>query len=371
MECKRTPWYKAFELPALLLFTLALFFLMVKLIRFVLPLIVASILSLLMEPMVRFLSRANGDGKRPKRGLPRKLSVVLTMLLVFSILILLLSLLVAGIINEIINLSTRLPQTLPQLSEKIAGFVAKWRERVSFVSPATLDALTRTLNIVGQRLMEAVGGVATNALGHVTRLPSVLLFIIVMVLSTYFIASDRHAMGRNIARQIPESWLRMAVRLYNTLLKALWGWIRAQLLIMICMFVMLCVGLFILRVRYALLIAACIAVLDALPILGSGLILLPWGLYELAFNQQALGLGLLVLYLVVMLSRQMLEPRIVGVRFGLPPLMTMAAMYAGLQVLGFWGLLLGPMVTLILISVARAYLEGRTYREVIGRGKRR
>jgi len=372
MEHRQPPWYKAFELPLLLLFTLALLVLLFKLIRYVLPLIIASILALLMEPMVKFLSSyKTSDGKVIKRGLPRKLSVIVTMLLVFSILILLLSLLVAGVTSEILNLSTRLPHTIPQLSEQISTFILHWKEKVSFVSPATLDALMGTLNIVGQRIMQAVGTAATNLLGLVTRFPSMMVFLVVMVLSTYFIAGGRKDLMASIAKQVPQNWLTTVLRIYDTLLKALWGWIRAELLIMLCMFGMLFLGLVILRVHYALLMAVFIAVVDALPILGSGIILLPWSIYNIVFGGRSLGFGLLILYLVVMLARQMLEPRIVGDKFGLPPLLTMASMYAALQLIGFWGLLFGPMVMLILMSVARAYLNGKTYREVIGRSGRR
>jgi predicted PurR-regulated permease PerM len=134
------------------------------------------------------------------------------------------------------------------------------------------------------------------------------------------------------------------------------------------MFALLFIGLWILRVPFALLIAACVAVLDALPVLGSGLALLPWSAYHIVFGQKSLGIGLLILYLIVTTFRQIIEPRIVGVRFGLPPLVTMAAMYAGLRLTGFLGLLLGPVFTLILLSVARAYLDGRTYREILGFG---
>ncbi len=373
MERKPIPWYKAFELPLLLLFTLALLYLLFKLIGYVLPLLVASVLAFLMEPMIRFLSVVtNKKGEIIKRGIPRKAAVIVTMLLVFSMLTLLLSLLIGGITGELIKLSTRLPQTLPLLGEHITAIIDGWKEKASFISPGTLDALTNALNAIGQKIMTELGATATRLLSMVTRFPSLMLFVIVMVLSTYFIAGDRDKMMVSIEKQIPKNWLLILYRLYNTLLKALWGWIRAQFLIMICMFGLLFIGLLILRVPYALLIAVCIAVLDALPVLGSGLILLPWSVYHIVFGIHGLGFGLLILYIVAASARQTLEPRLVGVRFGLPPLMTMAAMYAGLSILGFWGLLLGPLVTLILMSVVRAYLNGRTYRDVIGRnGKHR
>jgi sporulation integral membrane protein YtvI len=369
MERRRTPWAKALELPALLIFTVLLLILALKLIRYIAPVLIAGVLALVMEPMIRFLSgKRDARGSVMRRGLPRKLAVIAAMLLLFSILALLFALLIAGIADQLIRLSESLPQTVPQLSERIADLVDSLKARALFVSPATLEALTRMLNIVGQRLMEALGLLAANLLGGVTRLPSLMLFIVVMVLSTYFIASDRHRLFAAVAKQLPLNWLLVLFRLNNTLLKALWGWICAQLLIMMFMFALLFIGLWILRVPFALLIAACVAVLDALPVLGSGLALLPWSAYHIVFGQKSLGIGLLILYLIVTTFRQIIEPRIVGVRFGLPPLVTMAAMYAGLRLTGFLGLLLGPVFTLILLSVARAYLDGRTYREILGFG---
>ena len=138
------------------------------------------------------------------------------------------------------------------------------------------------------------------------------------------------------------------------------GYLRAYLILMLVTFLILLVGFLILRVDYALLLAALFALLDFLPVIGIEILLLPWGIFLLFSGNFPLGIGLLLLYGLLTLVRQILEPRLVGQSLGLHPLLALGAMYAGLQLFGFLGLMLLPGALLILRNVWKGKAASKT-----------
>ena len=129
---------------------------------------------------------------------------------------------------------------------------------------------------------------------------------------------------------------------------------HSYLLLMLLTFAMMLAGLLILGVRYALVIALVIAAVDILPVLGIGIILLPWGFLEIILGNAGLGIGLLVLFALATVVRQIAEPKIVGKGLGIHPLLSLFLIYAGYSLFGFFGMVLLPMVGAVLISGEKA-----------------
>ena len=144
---------------------------------------------------------------------------------------------------------------------------------------------------------------------------------------------------------------------------ALFGWIKAQLILMTITFTELNIGFLIMKVENSLLLSLLIAVVDALPILGTGTILIPWAIIKLISGDYRLGISLLLLYLIVIIVRQLIEPKIVGKQIGMYPLLTLFAMYTGLQAMGFAGMIVGPIIVLIIKSILESFLEKYTLKE--------
>ena len=142
-------------------------------------------------------------------------------------------------------------------------------------------------------------------------------------------------MGEKLQRYLP---------MVQKLKQSLWGWLKAQLTLSGLCFFLVCTGLLILGVDYAPAWALAIALVDAIPVLGTGTILIPWALAGLLQGNHVLSLGLLGIYLCAMLSRTVLEPRLVGKQLGIDPLMTLMALYIGYRIWGFGGMLLSPML---------------------------
>ena len=357
-----TPFLKAAELPLLMLITVVVVALCYVLASYVMPLLLAILISTAMEPLVRMLSGTNRSGEKVRGGLPRKVAVLLVMLIVFTLLITVGFFIIQGVVSELISLAESLPAKIPQWMESLDQLGQQISAQFPIISTENLASIIQSLS---GHLTESITTIAASAVSFVTQMPAIILFIVFTIMSTYFFSVSRFSIMRNLKRQLPQSWQETAQHLYGTLAKALFGWLKAQFIILCCMFLVMFIGFTILNVHYALLIALGIAVMDALPILGSGLVMIPWIGYQLFFGSLPMGIGLALIYVLLIFTRQSIEPRVVGGQFGLPPLWTMCAMYAGFRLFGFIGLFLGPLTVLLMYNVAKMYLQKRTYREVL------
>ncbi len=357
-----TPFLKAAELPLLMLITVVVVALCYMLASYVMPLLLAILISTAMEPFIRMLSGTNRSGEKIRAGLPRKVAVLLVMLIVFTLLITVGFFIIQGVVAELISLAESLPAKIPQWMESLDQLGQQISAQFPIISTENLASIIQSLS---GHLTESITTIAASAVSFATQMPAIILFIVFTIMSTYFFSVSRFSIMRNLKRQLPQSWQETAQHLYGTLAKALFGWLKAQFIILCCMFLVMFIGFTILNVHYALLIALGIAVMDALPILGSGLVMIPWIGYQLFFGSLPMGIGLAVVYVLLIFTRQSIEPRVVGGQFGLPPLWTMCAMYAGFRLFGFIGLFLGPLTLLLMYNVAKMYLQKRTYREVL------
>ena len=357
-----TPFLKAAELPLLMLITVVVVALCYMLASYVMPLLLAILISTAMEPFIRMLSGTNRSGEKIRAGLPRKVAVLLVMLIVFTLLITVGFFIIQGVVAELISLAESLPAKIPQWMESLDQLGQQISAQFPIISTENLASIIHSLS---GHLTESITTIAASAVSFATQMPAIILFIVFTIMSTYFFSVSRFSIMRNLKRQLPQSWQETAQHLYGTLAKALFGWLKAQFIILCCMFLVMFIGFTILNVHYALLIALGIAVMDALPILGSGLVMIPWIGYQLFFGSLPMGIGLAVVYVLLIFTRQSIEPRVVGGQFGLPPLWTMCAMYAGFRLFGFIGLFLGPLTLLLMYNVAKMYLQKRTYREVL------
>ena len=220
---------------------------------------------------------------------------------------------------------------------------------------------TGSLETVLQNAVSSLSGQLLSWLGgFVAALPSILFTCVFTVLSTVFFLQDYAHITGLIVRSLPGRLLRPMVESKRFMLGAVRKVLFAYLCIMLITFAEIALGLWLLRVPYFAVVAFVIALLDILPFIGSGLFLIPWGLFHLLPGHRSpLGLGLLLLYAVVAVVRMWLEPRIVGRRIGLHPLATLTAMYAGLRLFGFWGLLLAPLGTTLLLHLAQGGFFGK------------
>lgn len=184
--------------------------------------------------------------------------------------------------------------------------------------------------------------------GIASRLPLWFLSITVTVFCSAFLSLDYPQAVSALKRLIPSRFLPFLSRLRQFASLTLLRMIKAYLLLLLITFSELCLGLWVLKVPRFVLIAALIALLDLLPILGTGTVLIPWSVFCFLSQNTRLGIGLLLLYLIITVARNFLEPKIVGDSIGLPPLLSLIAIYAGFRLFGVIGALLAPPLALLL-----------------------
>lgn len=313
------------------------------LLPWLLPFLLALGLSALLEPAVGFLIRRMGMGRRWAAGL---CVVSLTAGLAAGA-----GLLLRRVGYELSLLLARLPGLISSLSD-LAGEAERWLYRflVALPVPAQEPAREALEGILEEgaglpaRLYERLSTLAGRG---VSALPALALFLVTTLLAAYLMCACRPELLMLVRQYAPEAWRKKARQLKSDLKKALGGWLKAQLTLMLITFGALTAGLLLLRVELALLLAGSIALLDALPVFGAAAVLVPWGAIALLSGHTLLGAGLLVLCGTLMLMRSLLEPRLVGRQTGLHPLAALAGMYAGFQAFGMLGMVLAPLLLVL------------------------
>ena len=327
---------------------LLLFWLCVRfLLPFFLPFLLGSGLALASEPAVRFLS----DRGRLPRALASGVGVSATVAGALAILMLVLGLLVRQL---------RPPESwVPKLTQTVGsglGLLQRFLLNLSGSLPAGLqEAYARNLQQFfsgGTALLERASSLALGTAGAViTGLPDTALCLGTGLLSAFLISARLSAIRAFLTERISSRRLAQWLAALKQLRDILKRWFTSQCKLLAITFCVLSVGFWLLRIANPLLIAALVSLVDALPVLGTGTVLLPWSLVCLLSGDGGRAVGLLGLYASAALLRSVLEPKILGKHLGLDPLATLIAMYCGYRLWGILGMLLLPMLSAAAIQM--------------------
>ncbi len=199
------------------------------------------------------------------------------------------------------------------------------------------------LSWLGNLVSSLSGWAVEAASGLVTAVPGLFLELVLMIISTFFISADYNILRDFCRRQMNEKTTILFDQVKDYLIGTLFVCIRSYAIIITLTFIELSIGLTLIGIEHATLIAAAIAIFDILPVLGTGGIMIPWGIFALIQGDFFTGLALLLLYVVITVIRNIVEPKIVGKQLGLHPVVTLASMFAGVQLGGVVGLFGAPI----------------------------
>lgn len=190
--------------------------------------------------------------------------------------------------------------------------------------------------------------------GYAAGLPSFVVKLIITIVATFFIAIDYEKITGFFLKLLPDKGQNMYQKIKSHTVSVIFVYIKSYSLLMFMTFVELSIGLLILRIPYAFLIALAIAIFDILPILGTGGILIPWALIAWALGNYKLAIGIVILYLVITAVRNTVEPRIVGKQIGIHTLAALVSMFIGLKLFGIIGLFGLPVTLSILVNLDKS-----------------
>lgn len=331
--------------------------LLVRLSVFFVPFIIALVVSILIEPLVRLLVN--------KCKIPRKAASAISLIVVVSTVGFLLTKLISKLFSEIVALSHVLPKYITEVYNNLGVLINQVTDIYVGLPHEITGNVQGVFSNLTKTLSELLDKVVKGAVITATSIPEVLVFIVITILSTYFLSSDREKIYNYFRSHLPDSWIVRFQSIKNDLFSALFAYIKAQLIMMTITFTELFAGFSIIGVKYSLVLAFSISIIDALPILGTGGVLVPWSIYSFLTGDIRTGVSLLILYAIVLSVRQMVEPKIISHQIGLHPLVTLTAMYTGLQMFGVPGMILGPVSILILKNVLTGVVKSGTIKEFL------
>ena len=259
----------------------------------------------------------------------------------------LIGLLIAWVAVKGVDAASGLIKWLPQVYEKklqpLVMLAYNWGvETLAHLDPALISALESVLEslLSGlKNLVSLISGFAVNLVsGLATGIPSLIFSLLTMIFSTIFVVADYERIASFASQHVPGIVKTMLKNIRIYLTDTLFVVIRSYVLIMLLTFTELSILFAIFGIEYPMVKAAVIAVLDIMPILGTGGIMIPWAVISLVLGYTKLGIELLVIYGIVTVIRNYVEPKIVGTQLGLHPIITLVAMFVGLRLFGFWGL---------------------------------
>jgi len=326
---------------------------------YILPIIIGFVLSTFIDPLVRLAIK--------KLKLPRKIASFISIILMLSTVGFLIFLIISKLSSEIISIYHVFPNYFTETYNNINNLVNKSDIIISAIPIELRSTIQSIIVSLTQTVKQWMFNVLKSIVNTAISIPEAFIFTIVTILSTYFFSSDREKITLNFRKHLPDSWMDKLKSIKDNVFSALISYFKAQMIIMSITFSELFIGFSIIGIKYSLLLSITIAIVDIMPVLGTGGVLIPWALYNFIIGDTKLGISLLILYVVVLLVRQLIEPKIVGQQIGLHPLITLTAMYTGLQIFGVLGMILGPITVLVLKNIFSGVLKTGFLKEFLNR----
>lgn len=340
-------WNKIIKKILYIILVFLMVFVILKLACFFMPFLIALVIANLIDPLIKFISK--------KTKLVRKASAIISLILIFAILIGIIILFGTAIISETSNLLKdfgSFGNNVFDGVEEISNFLKL--ENLN-VSPEVKNIINDASNELISHMLEYLKNFLIRILNMITQIPIFVIYFVITILATYFICTDRLSILDDLEQKIPKSWLRKANKHFKSTTLILGKYLKAELILIFISFILVLIGLYVfkiigLNIESPFLIALGIGFVDLLPILGSGTVMLPWGIIEIIMGNVTLGICVIGLLIFISLVRQFLEPKIVSTHLGIHPLYTLISMYIGFKFSGIIGLLIGPIVLIIVIN---------------------
>ncbi len=332
-----------------------------KLSIFYMPFLVAFIISLIIEPAIKFIMK--------KTNLTRRASSIIIFIIVSVIILGSLTWLIITLFSESSSLLQGLNDYYYKAQEIFGNIISNFDFDKIHLSNEILNVIQNSTDDILSNISNWVRKSLTGLIDLITGLPSIAICIGITVVALYFICVDKIYILDQIEHHLPKLWIKKIGSHLRELIKTLGGYLKAEVSLIFISFVISLVGLYFLKiigfnVQYPLLMALFIGFVDALPILGSGTVMIPWAIICGINGDIKLGISIIVLLIIMSIVRQILEPKLVSKNIGVHPIFTLIAMYTGFKVIGVIGLLIGPIVLIIVKNIFSSLIDQGVFKTI-------
>ena len=357
-------WSKVFKKILILLLSIIGIYLAFKLAIFYMPFLIAFILSLLIEPIIRFLMK--------HFKFTRKASSILVFVVALGIIIGLLAWGIVTLITESSNLLEGLNGYFSKISIQFQNLVSGF-DMSKFAIP---QEFLQVLQNAGNDLLATVSEWAKDALNGllnvITSIPTIAIYTVVSIIALYFICTDKIYMLDQVEHHLPEIWVKRLGKHVREIIHSLGCFLKAEAILVLASFIVCLIGLYIFQfigmsVEYPLLASLGIGFVDALPIFGSATVMIPWAIIVACDGDITLGVSLIILLIIMGMVRQFMEPRVVSGQIGIHPIFTLIAMYTGFRLIGVIGMFIGPIILIILKNVYGTLIDKGVMKAIFDR----
>ena len=332
-----------------------------KTINFLHAFFIAFIISLIIEPLIKFIMK--------KTKLTRRTSSIIIFIIVSLIILGLLAWIIITLFSE----SSSLLQGLNDYVDKAYVQIQDLTKEFNFDKIKLSDEILNIVQESSGDFLQTISNWLRNALNGlldiVTKLPEIAICVGITILALYFICVDKIYILDQIEYHLPRAWVKRLNNHLKDLIQTLGGYLRAEATLILVSFLISLFGLYILsflkfNIEYPLLMALFIGFVDALPILGSGTVMIPWAIISGLNGDLSLGIAIVTLFIIMSIVRQFLEPKLVSKNIGVHPIFTLIAMYTGFKITGVIGLLIGPIVLIIIKNIFANLIDQGVFKTI-------
>lgn len=334
--------------------------------HFFFPLAIGWILSILVNPIAKFME------KRLK--IVRKHTSVVIIIVSLALVVLICYFALSALFHLGAGAAKEFPAIYAEIQKKLSEVTSDSNQMFSKLPVSVADTIRNGIDSVWDTLVnwgKDIASASVSAIGSAaSNIPNVIVMVIFTILSAYFFIADKHRMTEWVKRVLPESTMDRYHYVMNQLKFAVGGYFKAQFKIMGVIFVILLAGFLILRISFGMAVVAAFltAFLDFLPFLGTGFVLGPWAVIAFFSGDYYIVIGMAVLYIICLVAHQLLQPKLIGDSIGLDPFKTLIFMWVGYRLGGVLGMIIGIPAGMILWNL---YDNGifagvsRTFRELV------
>ena len=307
------------------------------------------------------LARPLIEGMCKRRKIPKPLATIFVVSIILFLFIYLISICISYGIDRLGEIVNSVLANLDNESNFLTEFFA-WieniREKLPFLNNILpgIDESIYSLSVeMISNSVKALSSKLTSIMaGLITGLPSFFITLFIILLALFYFSKDYDKIGNGISKILPKSVGNRLPEIKNNIMSVISKYLRSYFFLFLITFTELFVGFLILGVKGPFLLSILVSAIDMLPVFGTGAILIPWGVIQIIRGNLFLGIGLIVLYAIIYVVRQIAEPRILSAQMNVHPLITIFALYAGFKLAGILGMIVAPFLTFVIKTIYKS-----------------